>query len=53
MGSNLKIDHFSGLVLQGKTESNILSSEITSRVLDTMEKALIDSGYPHLTQPRR
>ena len=52
-GFEFEIDHFSELVLQGKTESNILSSEITSRVLDAMENALIDSGYPHLTQPRR
>jgi predicted dehydrogenase len=52
-GFEFEIDHFSELVLQGKTESGILSSEITYRVLDTMEKALIDSGYQHLTQPRR
>ncbi|MFA0215979.1 Gfo/Idh/MocA family protein [Vibrio cyclitrophicus] len=52
-GFEFEIDHFSELVLQGKTESDILNPEITFQVLDTMEKALIDSGYKHLTQPRR
>ncbi len=52
-GFEFEIDHFSELLLQGKTESDILSSEITAQVLDTMEKALINSGYQHLTQPRR
>ncbi|MEC7309290.1 Gfo/Idh/MocA family oxidoreductase [Vibrio crassostreae] len=52
-GFEYQIEHFSQLLLEGKLESDILSSEITSRVLDTMENALIYSGYPHLTQPRR
>ncbi|MEZ8660020.1 Gfo/Idh/MocA family protein [Vibrio cyclitrophicus] len=52
-GFEFEIDHFSELVLQGKTESDTLNPEITFQVLDTMEKALIDSGYKHLTQPRR
>ncbi|WP_260262074.1 Gfo/Idh/MocA family protein [Vibrio intestinalis] len=52
-GFEFEIDHFSELVIQGKTESSILKSEITYQVLDTMEKALFESGYQHLTQPRR
>ena len=52
-GFEFEIDHFSDLVLQGKTESSILSSETTHQVLETMEKALTDFGYQHLTQPRR
>ena len=52
-GFEYQIEHFSQLVLEGKTYSDILSSNVSAQVLDTMEQALIDSGYPHLTQPRR
>jgi predicted dehydrogenase len=50
-GFEYQIEHFSQLVLEGKTQSDILSSEVSAQVLDTMEKALIDAGYQHLTQP--
>ncbi|MCG9543749.1 Gfo/Idh/MocA family oxidoreductase [Vibrio sp. Isolate33] len=50
-GFEYQIEHFSQLVLEGKTQSDILSSKVSAQVLDTMEKALIDAGYQHLTQP--
>lgn len=50
-GFEYQIEHFSQLVLEGKTQSDILSSEVSAQALDTMEKALIDTGYQHLTQP--
>ncbi|WP_373960145.1 Gfo/Idh/MocA family protein [Vibrio gigantis] len=50
-GFEYQIEHFSQLVLEGKLESDILSSKISAQVLETMEKALADAGYQHLTQP--
>ena len=50
-GFEYQIEHFSQLLLEGKLESDILSSKISAQVLATMEKALADAGYQHLTQP--
>lgn len=50
-GFEYQIEHFSQLLLEGKLESDILSSKISAQVLETMEKALADAGYQHLTQP--
>ena len=50
-GFEYQIEHFSQLLLEGKLESDILSSKISTQVLATMEKALADAGYQHLTQP--
>ncbi|WP_067042466.1 Gfo/Idh/MocA family protein [Moritella sp. JT01] len=49
-GFEFEIDHFSQLVLENKTESDILLSEVTAQVQSIMEHGLINAGYGYLTQ---
>lgn len=49
-GFEFEIDHFSSLVSQKKLDSDILLHQVTERVLATMEEALAESGFGHLTQ---
>jgi predicted dehydrogenase len=49
-GFEFEIDHFSQLVLEKKTESAILLSEVTAQVQSIMEHGLINAGYGYLTQ---
>ncbi len=52
-GQRMVIDHFSSLVILGKTESDILNVEKTSKVLSLMETAFLESGYGYLSHPAR
>ncbi|WP_159654624.1 Gfo/Idh/MocA family protein [Vibrio atypicus] len=49
-GFEFEIDHFSELVKDGKTESNILLHQVTEQVLSTIESSLVISGFGHLTR---
>jgi len=49
-GFEFELDHFSQLVLENNTESDILLSEVTAQVQSIMEHGLIDAGYGYLTQ---
>lgn len=52
-GFEYQIDHFSNLVILGKTESDILNMEKTSKVLSLMGTAFLESGYGYLSHPAR
>ncbi|MGF1755161.1 Gfo/Idh/MocA family oxidoreductase [Vibrio makurazakiensis] len=48
-GFEYEIDHMSQLVRDNKVESDILLAEVTVQVIETMERALLNTGYGHLT----
>ncbi|MCG9575801.1 Gfo/Idh/MocA family oxidoreductase [Vibrio tubiashii] len=48
-GFEFEIDHFSWLVSHKEMESDMLLHQVTERVLTTMEEALKDNGFSHLT----
>ncbi|GIC79400.1 Gfo/Idh/MocA family protein [Moritella sp. F3] len=49
-GFEFEVDHFSQLVLENKTESDILLPEVTAQVQSIIEHGLINAGYGYLTQ---
>jgi predicted dehydrogenase len=49
-GFEFEIDHFSRLVSNNELKSDVLLHQVTERVLTTMEQALIDNGFGHLTR---
>ncbi|WP_394126832.1 Gfo/Idh/MocA family protein [Vibrio hepatarius] len=49
-GFEFEIDHFSQLVSDKELKSGVLLHQVTERVLTTMEQALFDNGFGHLTR---
>ncbi|OED66452.1 oxidoreductase [Vibrio tasmaniensis ZS-17] len=49
-GFEFEIDHMSQLIRDNKTDSDVLLSDVSLQVIETMERALMNAGFGHLTK---